>query len=80
MGWNDLHQLQSPLMEGISEGDYLYFVHSYYVPVCEETIAVSDYPMAFSAALNKNNYYAIQPHPEKSAEAGMKLLDNFLKL
>ncbi len=80
MGWNDIHQLKSPIMNGISEGDYLYFVHSYYVPVCEETVAVAEYPMAFSAALNKNNYYAIQPHPEKSAEAGMKLLDNFLKL
>lgn len=80
MGWNDIHQLKSPIMKEINEGDYLYFVHSYYVPICEETIAVAEYPQAFSAALNKDNYYAIQPHPEKSAEAGMKLLDNFLKL
>ncbi|WP_421869862.1 imidazole glycerol phosphate synthase subunit HisH [Marinoscillum sp.] len=80
MGWNDIHQLKSPIMKDIQEGDYLYFVHSYYVPVCEETIAVAEYPQSFSAALNKDNYYAIQPHPEKSAEAGMKLLENFLKL
>lgn len=80
MGWNDIHDLRSPLMAGIKEADYLYFVHSYYVPVCEQTIATAEYPMPFSAALNKDNYYAIQPHPEKSAEAGMQLLDNFLKL
>lgn len=80
MGWNDIHSLKSPIMEGINDGDYLYFVHSYYVPLCKETIATAEYPQAFSAALNKDNYYAIQPHPEKSAEAGMKLLDNFLKL
>ncbi|MEQ8472287.1 MAG: imidazole glycerol phosphate synthase subunit HisH [Marinoscillum sp.] len=80
MGWNDIHSLKSPIMADIREGDYLYFVHSYYVPLCEETIATADYPEAFSAALNKDNYYAIQPHPEKSADAGMKLLENFLKL
>ncbi len=80
MGWNDIHGLKSPIMTDIKEGDYLYFVHSYYVPVCDETIATAAYPQAFSAALNKGNYYAIQPHPEKSAEAGMKLLENFLNL
>ncbi len=80
MGWNDIHSLHSPVMDNIREGDYLYFVHSYYVPVCDETIAIADYPQPFSAALHKDNYYAIQPHPEKSADAGMKLLENFLKL
>lgn len=80
MGWNDIHSLKSPIMADIRDGDYLYFVHSYFVPLCDETIATAEYPQQFSAALNKDNYYAIQPHPEKSADAGMKLLDNFLKL
>lgn len=80
MGWNDIHSLKSLIMADIRDGDYLYFVHSYFVPLCDETIATAEYPQQFSAALNKDNYYAIQPHPEKSADAGMKLLDNFLKL
>ncbi len=80
MGWNDITDLKSPLTRGIHEHSYLYFVHSYYVPLSEYTVATCAYPQPFSAALNKDNYYAIQPHPEKSADAGMKLLDNFLKL
>ncbi len=80
MGWNDIRDLRSPLMKGIDEGSYLYFVHSFYVPLSDYTIATSEYPTPFSAAIKKDNYYAIQPHPEKSAEAGMQLLDNFLKL
>lgn len=80
MGWNDIQDLKTPLFTDIKPGDYLYFVHSYYVPVCEYTIATCEYPHAFSAAIQKDNYYAIQPHPEKSAEAGMKFLENFLKL
>lgn len=80
MGWNDITGLSSSLMDGIPENSYLYFVHSYYVPLCEYTVGVCHYPEAFSAALKKDNYYAIQPHPEKSSVAGMKLLENFLKL
>ena len=80
MGWNDITALSTPLMHGVAENSYLYFVHSYYVPVCKFTIAQCHYPDPFSAALKKDNYYAIQPHPEKSGEAGMKLLDNFLNL
>ncbi len=80
MGWNDIANLKSPIFTDIKDGSYLYFVHSYYVPQCDYTIASSEYPNAFSAAIQKDNYYAIQPHPEKSAEAGMKLLENFLKL
>lgn len=80
MGWNDITGLRSSLMSGIAENSYLYFVHSYYVPLCEYTVAACHYPDAFSAALQKDNFYAIQPHPEKSGEAGMKLLENFLKL
>ena len=80
MGWNDITGLSSPLLADIPENSYLYFVHSYYVPLCAYTVAQCDYGEPFSAALKKDNYYAIQPHPEKSAEAGMKLLENFLKL
>lgn len=80
MGWNDITDLKSPIMKDVKEGDYLYFVHSYFVPICDYTIATCKYPDPFSAALQKDNYYAIQPHPEKSADAGMKLLENFLKL
>lgn len=80
MGWNDISGLRSPLLERISENSYLYFVHSYYVPLCEYTIATCQYPDPFSAALKKGNYYAVQPHPEKSGDAGIQLLENFLKL
>lgn len=80
MGWNDITDLRTEVMTGIAEGSYLYFVHSYYVPMSEYTIATCAYPEPFSAALQKDNFYAIQPHPEKSAEAGMRFLDNFLKL
>lgn len=80
MGWNDITALESNLMTGISEESYLYFVHSYYIPICEYTVATCHYPEPFSAALKKDNYYAIQPHPEKSGDAGMKILENFLKL
>jgi len=80
MGWNDITDLKSHIFDDIKAGSYLYFVHSYYVPHCEYTIASCAYPEPFSAAIQKDNFYAIQPHPEKSAEAGMKLLDNFLRL
>ncbi|RED97468.1 imidazole glycerol phosphate synthase subunit HisH [Marinoscillum furvescens] len=80
MGWNDISEIKSPLFEGVSNGDYLYFVHSYYVPVGAYTIATCEYPDPFSAAIQKDNFYAIQPHPEKSADAGMQVLANFLKL
>ena len=80
MGWNTITELKSPLFNGIKEDSYLYFVHSYYVPKGPHTIATCDYGGAFSAALQKDNFYAIQPHPEKSAHAGMRLLENFLEL
>lgn len=79
MGWNALHHTASPLMEGI-EGQYVYFVHSYYVPLCEETIATADYILPYSAALHKDNFYATQFHPEKSGSVGECILTNFLQL
>lgn len=80
MGWNNISGLKSPIFQGIENDSYIYFVHSYYVPKCDETIATCDYTLPFSAAIQKDNYYAVQAHPEKSADTGMKILDNFLKL
>jgi glutamine amidotransferase len=79
MGWNQLHDTKSPLMEGI-EGGYVYFVHSYYVPVCNETAATADYILPYSAAMHKDNFYACQFHPEKSGRVGEQILMNFLSL
>ena len=78
MGWNRLYDTRSPLMEGI-EGQYVYFVHSYYVPLCRETIATADYTLPYSAALHKDNFYATQFHPEKSGSVGERILKNFLQ-
>ena len=80
MGWNNITQLSGVLFAEIKEQDYLYFVHSYYVNICEQTIAQAKYGNNFSVALQKNNFYAIQPHPEKSADCGIQILDNFLKI
>ncbi len=80
MGWNDIKQVSSPLMKDIHDGEYVYFVHSYYVPLCSRTIAMTDYITPFSAALHKDNFYATQFHPEKSGSAGERILYNFLQL
>lgn len=80
MGWNALRDLSSPLFKGISEGDYVYFVHSYYVGVCDYTIAKADYILPYSAALHKDNFWATQFHPEKSGRVGEKILENFLNI
>ncbi len=80
MGWNEIRDLRTPLFRGLSERDFVYFVHSYYVPVCPETIATTDYILPFSAALHKDNYYATQFHPEKSGDVGHRILQNFLEL
>lgn len=80
MGWNALHDLSTPLMKGISEGDYVYFVHSYYAPVSPYTIATADYIQPYSAALHKDNFWATQFHPEKSGRVGEQIISNFLSL
>lgn len=80
MGWNSLHDMSSPLFNGLEENDFVYFVHSYYVPLCEDTIATADYIQPYSAALHKDNFYATQFHPEKSGNVGEKILQNFLDL
>ena len=79
MGWNWLHDTKSPLMQGI-EGEYVYFVHSYYVPVCSETIATADYILPYSAAMHKDNFYTCQFHPEKSGRVGEQIIKNFLSI
>ncbi len=80
MGWNTLHDLKSPLFSSVSEGEYVYYVHSFYAPVCSETIATTDYIQPFSGALHKDNYYATQFHPEKSGDVGERILKQFLEL
>ena len=79
MGWNNIHNLKTGLFEHVGEDDFVYFVHSYYVPVCEHTIAVADYTLPFSAALRKDNFYATQFHPEKSGSVGEQILRNFIE-
>lgn len=80
MGWNNLKQLKNPLFEGISENEDVYFVHSYYCGISPNTAAVCDYILPFSAALQKENFFATQFHPEKSGKVGARILQNFLKL
>ena len=80
MGWNQIGQLKGPLFNASHTDEYMYFVHSYYAPVGPDTAAVTDYTGNFSAALEKNNFYATQFHPEKSGTAGEAVLKNFLAL
>ena len=78
MGWNSLTKVRGWL-DPTLERKYVYFVHSYYVPLTTYTVAETDYGIPFSAALRKNNFYAVQFHPEKSAEVGENILQCFLK-
>lgn len=93
MGWNSLDlslaaeapvlktpQGVSPLFKGLGEQDYVYFVHSYYCELCENTIATADYIQPYSAALQKENFFATQFHPEKSGKVGRQILKNFIEI
>jgi len=83
MGWNRLYDLKSPLYKGFSEAQqqpYVYFVHSYYVPLCADTAATADYILPYSASLHKDNFYACQFHPEKSGKVGEQILRNFMEI
>ncbi|MBP5570789.1 MAG: imidazole glycerol phosphate synthase subunit HisH [Prevotella sp.] len=87
MGWNKLYDLKSPLYQGFPEASsqqqaepYVYFVHSYYVPLCADTIATADYILPYSASLHKDNFYTCQFHPEKSGKVGEQILRNFLEI
>lgn len=79
-GWNSISQLKGPLFNGIKEDTYCYFVHSYYAELNSGTIATTDYIQPYSSALQRNNFYGVQFHPEKSAGAGEQILNNFLTL
>lgn len=80
MGWNSLGNLKGPLFKGLDNSAFVYFVHSYYTPVNQYTAAESDYILPFSASLQKDNFYAVQFHPEKSGEAGSLIIKNFIAL
>lgn len=80
MGWNTINNLKSKLFKEIQEGDYMYLVHSYYAEKCAEAIAISDYEMEYASALDKDNFFGVQFHPEKSGKVGEQLLQNFLDL
>ena len=80
VGWNTIEQLSSPLLKNIREGSFVYYVHSYYVAAGKETIASTNYILPYSAAIQKNNFYGVQFHTEKSADTGELILNNFLKI
>ena len=85
MGWNAILDTKSALFQGVNNmfaqnKQYVYFVHSYYVPLCQETIATADYIQPYSAALHKDNFYTCQFHPEKSGLVGERIIKNFLEL
>ena len=86
MGWNMLDvrcgadDVRCKIFEGLGEHPYVYFVHSYYVPLCKETAAVADYIQPYSAAMHKDNFYTCQFHPEKSGAVGEQIIKNFLAL
>ncbi len=80
MGWNTVSDLLSPLFAGFDSDPFVYYVHSFYAPVCPDTIGVTVHGIPFSAALRKDNFYGTQFHPEKSGKAGERILKNFLAL
>ena len=80
MGWNQIYNLKSSLFQGINDNEYMYLVHSYYVPNCKEAIATTNYDVEYASALQKDNFYGTQFHPEKSGDVGEQILANFLKL
>ena len=80
MGWNVITDLKSDLFKGIKEKEFMYLVHSFYAENCKEAIATTDYEISYASALQKNNFYGVQFHPEKSGVEGAKILQNFLNL
>jgi len=80
IGWNQIENLKGQLFDGISDKAYMYLVHSYYVPLHENTIATTNYGLDYTTAIQKDNFYGVQFHPEKSSAAGARILMNFLEL
>ena len=80
MGWNTIFNLKTPLFEGIKENEFMYLVHSYYATLSENTIATTNYELEYSTALQRDNFFGVQFHPEKSGTFGEQILNNFLNL
>jgi glutamine amidotransferase len=80
MGWNNIHDIAGKILSGEMNGQYFYFVHSYYAPVCRYTAAITDYINPFSSVLERDNFFATQFHPEKSGITGEKLLKTFISI
>lgn len=80
IGWNTIYNLQSPLFEGIKENEFMYLVHSFYAKKCKEAIATTNYEYEYASALQKNNFFGVQFHPEKSGTYGEQILKNFINL
>lgn len=80
MGWNTIHNFKSDLFKGINNGDYMYLVHSYYAENCNQAIATTNYDLEYASALEIDNFFGVQFHPEKSGVVGERLLKNFLKI
>ena len=80
MGWNTIYNLKSDLFKGIAENEYMYLVHSFYAPLCAETIATTNYELEYSSALENENFFGTQFHPEKSGDVGEQILANFINL
>jgi glutamine amidotransferase len=78
MGWNNISNLKTDLFNGVPENSFAYFVHGYYAGLGDNTIATTDYIQAYSSGLHKDNFYGVQFHPEKSAEVGEQIIQNFL--
>ena len=80
MGWNDIYNLKSDLFNGIKEREFMYLVHSFYAENCKEAIATTDYEIEYASALQRDNFYGVQFHPEKSHRFGLKIMENFVNL
>jgi imidazole glycerol-phosphate synthase subunit HisH len=80
VGWNRIRELKGDLFKGIDEGSHVYFVHGYYAGKGNGTISSTSYGLTYSSALQKENFFAVQFHPEKSSEAGSRILKNFIDL
>ena len=80
IGWNTIANLNSRLFKGIQENEFMYLVHSYYAENCDAQIAATNYGLTYASALQKNNFYGVQFHPEKSGKAGEQILQNFIEL
>ncbi len=80
IGWNNFKHIEGPLFENLNKNDHMYYLHTYYADVCSDTAAACEYIVPFSAVVQKDNFYGVQFHPEKSGDAGEKLLLNFFRI